>query len=281
MGGPDSFPDETMNDLAYLSRSENRPRILATLATEAYTRRELGEVTDTPRTTLDRIINELEDRGWVTRTADGDYTATPTGERIAAESTRFVGSIEAIRTLGEAVAWLPQEELTIGLQHFRDATVRRPRPNAAAAPSTYATRLMQGATEFACLVNIPPSLGFEDAMMNGVIDGRLTTNHVITGEELDALRQNAERARRWQSYVEAGAELYCYDGRIPCNLLVIDETVLVLDRQPGALEGIESTDATVRSWAHETVERYREDAERLDATVFDQDSPAGREDSEC
>lgn len=273
MSGPDSLPDETMDDLAYLSRSKNRARILTTLATEAYTRRELGEVTGTSRTTLDRIINELEERDWVTRTADGDYAATPTGERIAAESTRFIDAIEAIRTLGEAIAWLPHEELKIGLQHFRDATVRRPQPNAAAAPSTYATHLMQEATEFACLVNTPPSLGFEEVMMKGVIDGWLTTKHVITREELNTLRQNAERARRWQSYVEAGAEVYCHDGHIPCNILVIDETVLILDRQPDALEGIESTDAKVRSWAHETVERYREDAERLDATGFEQDSP--------
>lgn len=281
MNSPDSFPDGAMDDLAYLSRSKNRARILATLATEAYTRRELGEATGTSRTTVDRIINELEERDWVRRTADGDYITTPTGGRIASESARFVGAIDGIRNLGAAVSWLPHEELTVDLRHFRDATVRRPQPNAPAAPSTYAAQLMREATEFACLVNMPPSLGFEDAMIHSITNGPLATNHVITGDELTALRQNAERAGRWQSYIEAGAEVYCYDGRIPCNLLVIDETVLILDRQPEALEGIESTNGAVRSWAHELVGAYQEDAKRLDATAFTQDASVEVTDGEC
>lgn len=280
MGSSDPFPDHAIDDIAYLSRSKNRIRILAALATGAYMRRELGEETGVSRTTLDRIINELEERDWVHRTADGDYTATPTGERITVESTRFVGAIEAIHGLGEAVSWLPDEELTVGLRHFSDATVLRPQPNATAAPSTYVTQLLQEATEFACLVNTPPSLGFEDAMIRGVSSGRLTTKHVITDGEIDVLRQNPERTRRWQSYVDAGAELYCYDGSIPCNILIIDETVIILDRQPKALEGIESTSMAIHSWAHEMIEKYKQDSKRLEPSAFSRDPPAEAEDSE-
>jgi hypothetical protein len=140
------------------------------------------------------------------------------------------------------------------------------------APSTFATELMREATEFACLVNIPPSLAFEEAMMNGVFDGCLRTEHVIAEGELAVLRENTERASRWQAYVEAGADLYCYDGPIPCNLLLIDETVLILDRQPEAAEVIESTTAVVQSWAHEVIEDHRENAERLATSAFAQES---------
>lgn len=268
MSDSNTFPDGALEDIAYLTRSKNRAEILALLATESRTRRELEDMTDIPRTTLDRIVNEFEDRDWVTRAPDGDYVATPIGERVATESTNFIGAIQAIRTLGDAVAWLPNDELTIGLHHFKDAIVRRPKPNAVSAPSTFATKLMQEATEFACLVNTPPSLGFEDAMVNGVLDGRLTTNHVITDDELAALQQDVDRASRWKGYVEAGANLYCYEGRIPCNLLVIDDTVIILDRQPEAAEGIESRNSVVRSWAQEMIGEYRDDAERLDAAIF-------------
>jgi predicted transcriptional regulator len=267
---PDAFPEDALGDIAYISRSKNRAWILATLATERYTRRELGEATGVSRTTLDRIVNEFEERGWITRTTDGDYAATPIGERIATESTRFVGAIQAIRVLGDAVAWLPNDELTIGLQHFREATVLRPEPNASSAPSTHAIELMREATEFACLVNIAPSLGFENAMVVGVVDGCLSTKHIITDGELTVLRQNADRVSRWQTYIEAGANLYCYDGHIPCNVLVIDETVLVLDRQPKAIEAIKSTNTVVRSWAHEMIDDYQEDAERLTTPALTQ-----------
>lgn len=266
MVGPErGISADAMAHIAYLARSQNRIEILETLATGAHTPRNVEEQTGTSRSTLERITTELDEREWAKRNNHGEYVLTETGERIAEETSRYVGAMEAIETLGEAASWLPSDELTIDLRHFRDATVRRPRPNAAAAPSTYATQLMREATEFACLVNIPPSLGFQEAMINGVTDGRLTTKHVITAEELSVLRQNAERASRWQTYIEAGAELYCYDDRIPCNILVIDEIVLILDRHPEALEGIESTNTAVRSWAHEMVDKYQTAARQLDA----------------
>lgn len=268
------LPDDALEDVAYLSRSENRAQILAMIAREPYTRSELESATGISRTTLDRIVNELEERGWATRTSDGDYVATPTGKRVATESTSFIGAMHAIRNLGDAVAWLPSDELTIGLHQFRDAIIRRPEPNAMSAPSTFATKLMREATDFACLVNIAPSLGFEKAMMDGVSEGRLMTNHVITDGELSVLLGDPGRAARWQAYVEAGANLYCYDGQIPCNLLVIDETVFILDRQPEAPGGIESTNPEVRTWAHEMVDEYQEEARQLDATAFVQNSGA-------
>lgn len=269
MNAPNPPPDDALDDIAYLSRSQTRAWILAILSTESYTRGEMEDATGIPRTTIDRAVNELEDRGWLVRTPDGKYAATPTGERIATESARFIEAIQAIQTLGDAVAWLPQDELTIGLHHFKEAAVRRPEPHALNAPDTFTTELMREATDFACLVNIPPSLALEEAMIDGVVEDRLTTKHVITDDELTVLLQDEDRAARWQVYVEAGANLYCYDGRIPCNLLVIDDTVLILDRQPEAAEGIVSKNPEVHSWAHETIETYRNNAEVLDATVFE------------
>jgi predicted transcriptional regulator len=261
-------PDDVLEDVAYLSRSETRTRVLDVLGAAPHAPRALAERTDIPRSTLRRTLTEMVERGWVERTLDGEYVLTAPGEHVAAETEQYLDAIGAIRTLGDAVAWLPNDELTVDLRHFADATVRRPEPNAVSAPSTVATERLREAAEFACLVNTAPSLGFERAMVDGVVDGRLTTTHVITDAELDVLRRDPDRAARWRTYVEAGADLYCYDGRIPCNLLVIDETVFVLDRQPEALEGIESTNAAVREWAVGLITDYREDAERLDAAAF-------------
>lgn len=261
-------PEDALEDVAYLSRSETRTRVLDVLAAAPHTPRALAERTDTPRSTLRRTLSEMVEREWVERTLDGEYVLTVRGEHVAAETERYLDSMRAIRTLGDAMAWLPTDELTVDLRHFRDATVRRPQPNAVSSPSTIATERLRDATEFACLVNTAPSLGFERVMIDGVVEERLTTTHVITDAELDVLRREPNRAARWRTYVEAGADLYCYDGPIPCNLLVIDETVFVLDRQPEALEGIECTNPAVRSWAAELVDDHRDAAEKLDATAF-------------
>jgi predicted transcriptional regulator len=261
--------EDVLEDVAYLSRSETRTRVLGVLAAAPHTPRALADRTDIPRSTLRRTLTEMVERGWVERSLDGEYVPTPTGEHVVAETERYLDAISAIRTLGDAVAWLPSDELGIDLRHFSDATVRRPEPNAVSAPSTIATERLREATEFACLVNTAPSLGFERVMVDGVVEGRLTTTHVITDAELDVLRRDPDRAARWRTYVDAGADLYCHDGPIPCNLLVIDETVFVLDRQPEALEGIECTNPAVRQWAIDLIDDHRDAAEQLDATAFD------------
>lgn len=268
METPSGIPDGPLDDLAYLSRSKSRIVILGALSTTARTRGELEAETGISRSTVDRVVNELEERGWVRRTPGGEYKATPAGERISTESTQSLGAMQAIRSLGDAVAWLPHDELTIGLHHFREATVRRSEPNDMSAPTTFATELLQEATEFVCLVNTLPSLAFEDAMIEGRATGRLSTEHVITTDGLEALREDSTRASRWASYIEGGANVYRYDGRIPCNLLVIDESTLLLDRNPAAVEGIACTDSAVRSWARALISEYRDDAERIGTDIF-------------
>jgi DNA-binding MarR family transcriptional regulator len=127
--------------------------VLDALARGAYTRRELDEFTEASRTTLDRIVNELEERGWAERTTDGDYVATPTGRRLVAETKPFVGSVAAIRQLGEAVAWLP-DDLSIGLHHFQDAGVRRPGGSDPIETGDYFVELLQETTTFRVLTNL-------------------------------------------------------------------------------------------------------------------------------
>jgi len=261
-------PEGPLEDLAYLSRSKSRIDLLNTLSVASHTRGELEAETRIPRTTIDRVVNELEERDWVRRTRGGVYEATPAGKRISAEITRAVGSMQAIRHLAEAVAWLPDDELTIGLHHFNEATVRRPESNDMSAPTTFATDLVQEATEFLCLVNTPPSLAFEDSLIEGQVAGRLKTEHVINKDGLDVLKDDRNRASRWATYMDAGATVHRYDGRIPCNLLVVDESVLILDRQPAAVEGIECTESAVRLWARGIIDEYRARAERVSAAEF-------------
>ena len=80
-----SIPTEALGDVGYLSRSNHRVAILETLARVPSSRGELEEKTGSSRATVDRIVNELEDRGWAVRRTDGEYEATPTGAQLAAQ----------------------------------------------------------------------------------------------------------------------------------------------------------------------------------------------------
>lgn len=268
MTEPSAVPGDALEDIAYLSRSENRVKILDALTTRAYPRRELEEATGTSRTTLGRILSEFEDRGWAKRAADGDYVATPQGEHVAAEFTPLVGAMETIETLGDAIAGLPIGELSIGLHHFSDATVRRPDANEPVKPVRRLTELLREASTFHALTFLSPPLAVGNAMHDSMSAGSLSGDHVLTGGLVEHMRERPEGPPPWADYIEAGARIYRYEGRIPCNLFVVDDIVLIANDRSDANEFIESDDDTVREWALELIEAYREDAERLEAEAF-------------
>lgn len=269
----DDVPEDALEDVAYLSRSDNRVRVLEALAAGAHTRRELEDVTGVSRATLGRIINEFEDRDWAERTTDGDYAATPTGRHVAAQFGPFVESIAAVRRLGAAVEWLPADELSIGLHHFSDASVKRPANDDPMAVIDYFTDLVRNAAEFRTLTHLAPPVAVGTIVHERILEDRLTATCVLTADLVDYLRERPDRRERWRGTLEGGAAVYRYADAVPCNLFVIDDTVLVKQRRPGSGANtyavpIVSDDDAVRSWAHELIDTYRDDADRLPVETF-------------
>lgn len=259
---------DALDDVAYLARSENRLRVLHALASRPSPRHELADETGCSRTTLGRILHELEEREWVRRVVGGDYVATPRGKHVAAAFAPLLESMEAIRMLGDAVDWIPTEALSIGVRHFADATVLRLDPNHPTGLAGYLAGLVGEASTFESLTYLapPPSVGA--AMIESVLAGRLNGVQVLAGGLYEYARASGDDPLPWGEYVDAGARVYRYDGSIPCNLFVVDGTVLVMEDRPRWGEFIESQNEVVRSWAHALVESYCEAGERLDAEAF-------------
>lgn len=268
LGAGETLSEEGMADIAYLARSANRVNILNTLASGSYTSRDLRQATGVPRSTLERIVSELEERDWVERNTEGEYTATTAGEFAVTGFAPLVDAMTTLRNLGDAVDWLPREELSIGLHHFSDTTIRAPNSNSVTAPAAHMAKLLREATEFACLVRIAPPLGFEIAMRDRAAAGKLTTEHVVTEDELAYIAEQPDRVRRWREYLDAGVDVFCYSGDVPCNLFVIDEIVLVVDREPDVCAFLETENETVRAWARDVIESYRMEANQLRPGAF-------------
>ncbi len=255
---------DALEDIAYLARSENRVRVLEVLTTQALQRRNLEAETGVSRTTLGRILGEFEDRGWAERTTDGEYTATPRGKHVIAEFTPVVEAMETIRHLGESVAQLPSDDLTIGLEHFRDATVSRPEPNAPLGVVRRLVSLLEDAGRFRSFTYLAPPVPVGEAMYEGIRTDRLTAEHVLAGGLIEYLQNNPDGPPPWEAYIDAGARVYRYQGHIPCNLFVIDETVIITNDHP-TNEYIETANDTVGEWAADLIDTYRDDADRVDA----------------
>lgn len=246
-------------------------QILDALSRESYTRKGVEETTEVARTSIDRIINEFEQRGWVHRTGDGRYRATPTGEQVMAEFEPCVESMAAIRELGDLVAWLPTDDVEIDLAHFKDVTVRRPAPADPTSTTSYLTELLGEASAFHCLVGVAPPLAFEKAMRDNVVNGDLRTEHVISTEEYHYLLDCTDRLPRWREYIDAGGNVFLHDGPVPCNLFIFDETLIIANSQSEIgepLVSIESTNETVRSWALDVIREYKRGAQPLGVRDF-------------
>ena len=269
--GEDSgaIASNALDDIAYLGRSDNRLELLSLLSLEQATRSELAEETGIASTTIGRILNELQNRGWVERTVDGTYTASPSGQVVVREIEPAIDAMAAVRSLGEAVAWLPLDELPISVRHFKDATVVRSPPHSPLEFVDYLAGQIRTATTFRTLTFLDPPTPAGEAMQSGVVDGALSVEHVLAGGLPEYLRDRQKSPPQWQEYLEAGANVYRYDDHIPCNLFEFDNKVLIMsDRPAGGGGAIESTDETVRAECRALFEKYRASAEPLDADFF-------------
>ena len=275
----DTLTGDTLEHAAYLARSENRVRILKTLSSGPYTRRDLVDATGVSSATVGRVLTELQSRGWAKRTQDG-YVATPAGTRVTAEFEPFIGALETIQHLGDAVDWIPTDELDIGLHHFTDVTVRRPERYDPADITDFFVDVLQDVSSFRTLTHLVPIETKERIMLEGVRSGRLTVDCVMTVGLLDYLREHPEHRARWAELLDGGATASRYDAHIPCNLFILGDLVLLADSHSTSghpYACLVSENPTIRSWAHELIDRYRGKADPIDVDMISEERSVATE----
>ena len=273
----EEIPSDVLQDIAYLSRTENRIEVLETLAEQPRSSRDLREATGTSKATVNRLLNEFEERSWTRRTSDGTYEATPQAEHIRVQLRGFIGSMEAVASLGENVGILPVDELTIGpdddltvgLHHFADATVKRQRPQAQGVGRTRMLETTRQASSMNVLTDTAPPRAMGELLQERAESGDLPGTTVWTTELFEYLRDHPEEPPRWSDVIEGGRRLYRYDGHIPATLCVTDEVTLVWG-VAGEMRRrvLISENSTVQRWALDVVDRYRERAEAVDPQAF-------------
>ena len=274
--------DEALEDIAYLSRSRNRVEILEAVVSRPHSPREIAEATGSARSTLERILGELEERGWAERTSEGTYEGTAVGEFVVDEFTPLVDAMDALRNLGDTVSWLPRDELSISISHFSDAVVRR--PDDPAEVLDYMIEVLRATENFRVISHLIPPESPANAIHDGVAAGRMTVDYVITEDVIEFLSSHPERRERWMQTIESGADLWVWEGPIPCNLWIFDDTVWMKKSRPGSIQEayavpISSDDDTVRSWAHDLIDRYRDAATPVDVEAFSEKSPVAPRES--
>lgn len=277
MNGTDEFPDEVLEDIAYLTRSGNRVRIFQALISAPASPRELRERTGTSKTTCNRILNEFAERSWTRQTSDGNYEATPRAEHLAVQFRPFVESMATIRALGDDVAvlpvdelaWGPEGKLTLGVHHFADATVKRKRPQQQGVGRTEIADAFRTTSTIHTVSDGSPPRVVGEVLQERANRGELSGIEVFTTELFEYLRDHHDGPPNWADMIKSGVETYRYDGSTPRNLTVTDESTFVWDETTEGTHVVISRNDAVRAWGIDVVERYRDRAERIDPTAFD------------
>jgi predicted transcriptional regulator len=244
--------------VAFLANSENRARVLLTLAEEPRGRAALRAETGTTRATLARVLGELDERGLIRQEAE-TYALTPAGRALVEAFRPLVRTAAALDTLGDLAAWFPFDDVGFDVRHLHDARVVRPTKADAIRPVNRSLELIDGADRIRVVASqhAPPALA---AFREGVDAGRLQLDMVVTREVLEAFTRSERDTDHLRRLVDSSrASVAVTDAPLDYNAAANDDTiVLTVSDDGGAPQVIIETDApAVADWFDGFFERHR------------------------
>lgn len=261
----------SLDDVAFLARSEHRAEVLDRLTSDEWTRRELHDATGISQPTLGRILSGFEDRGWAIQ--DGsengrEYTLTPLGELLAEEFSTLLETTSTVRKLRDVVPHLPFDEMDFDLSHLREARITTAQPDDVLAHMRRQDEVADRSDHVRTLCSsFSPSA--IQAERDRIVNGDHTGESIVTGDALDTLSADDEIAAWLDDIIASGrATIYRYEGEVPVMLGLFDDTAGIVpldeDGMPcGAF--IETDNEAIRVWVKETLDAYRERAEEVTA----------------
>lgn len=254
----------TLEDVAFLARSENRVSVFTTLCSEPMSRQTVQERADVERVTLGRILGDFEERRWIEKT-DGQYVRTPIGEMIAGVFEDLLQTVETTRKLDGVVQWLPTEEMPFDLQLLGTADITLPDKTDPAAPTRKAGERLRETRTVRVLMSVIVAEVVE-ACWAATVEGDQQFEAIFSPDVIHTISADASLSRKLDEMLESGqVTVYQSAEDFPYIVGLLDDIVAfgVTDEENLPRAYFELENETVRNWVEETYERYLETAEPL------------------
>ncbi|WP_435180696.1 helix-turn-helix transcriptional regulator [Halorussus sp. AFM4] len=240
-------------DIEFLARSAVRVEVMDALRREGeLSRTELRDRIDASRTTVQRNLEALEDRGWV-RSRGRAYSLATCGELIADEFTGFRETVSAAEHLQPVLKWLDRSDLDLDLRLLSDATVvTASQGDPWAMVNRHVKRLEEAETVRAIL----PLVGLHamEVTRDRILDGSARIEFIGTSSVIDTLRNSSDYRPIYDDLLGSDRfELYATDEEVRYYLGVLDDIVQIgvdEDGEPRAL--LETENSEVHRWARDT-----------------------------
>ena len=259
--------DQSLDEIEYLSRSENRVQVLKLLTRDALTRRELQDESGASQATLSRILQDFESRQWIQK-RDAVYETTALGVWVADCLRALQQALSVSDDLQEFEPWLPTDIDGFDVSWLADAEVITPTPIEPNAPidrvehslrTGQHVRILSYAYNKYCL----------DANVTAVRERGQRYEAVYTDDAIQSLSDNPEWRAQLETILDVDTTaITVYDGDIPCSVEVIDEVVqLILRDEHDVIRAVvESESSPLREWANSLFEQYLDDAKPVSCT---------------
>lgn len=254
--------EDTIEHVSFLARSEPRVRLLKEIyEQQVIEKNELRERVDASRTTVQRNLDALEERGWI----EGDnrtYTITPSGQPVTEQLLRLLDTVYAARRLQPFLEFAPHEQFDLDFHRLATADITVADETDPYAPVNRHVALMEDADHFRCLL---PAVGLQPMMVARTCVLEHGNRHEVildpgvadTVRTVDVYRDvlvdlvSSDRAR-----------LLVSDDPVPFYLGLADDVVQIgVGDDEGTPRGLVESDASdVRRWANRTYSEYRDDA---------------------
>ena len=258
-----------LEELEFLARSPNRVSVLDVLTQGPIGRYELEETTGVTRATLGRILDDFEDRGWVTED-DRRYETTQLGAYVSREITDLLERFEPVPILNEVAQWFPEEGFDFDLGRLAGATIIRATKNNALAPTAHISKRIQTADRVR-LITYSVLPGVMESCWQGTVDGDLELESVLDRGAFESFGTDPQLVDQAEELLQTETSaVFLYPGDVPSTVFIVDDAVLLcLSGGEGApLAVIETDDEAVRSWAESVIDDHRREGERLDSSLF-------------
>lgn len=257
-----------VDTIAYLANSEARLTVLQALGTAPRSFRTLAGTTGISPERLSRVLEELEDRDWISE-RDGMYRLTPFGTRVVEGFATMLEVLAVERRLRPVLPWFPTAEVPFDIECLRDAEVVRSTESDPERPVHRTVALLGAGDRLRIVADHVPS-ALLDGIWRAVVRSGASLDAVITRGFIDTVRADSELAGKFREVLEATeTTVSVTEGAPPC-VFVVDDTVgiVLTDGEHTFRAVIISADDRIREWAYGTCRAYRDDAERLASDTF-------------
>jgi DNA-binding transcriptional ArsR family regulator len=258
-----------LDDVAFLSRSENRVAVMRALADGPHSRQELVETTDGSRVTVGRVLSDFEARGWV-RTENSSAALTTQGRLVIGGLDALLARLRAVDRLDPVLPWFEVDRLDVPVESFVDAETTVP---TAAEPHRHHRRIgtVGGAASTARMYSQGVTSEALGIHLDAVREAGQRLTLLLTDEAVETAREDDSLGVDLRALVSTDAVVGSVDEALPVPFVGLFDgrcVVGVSDDRDLPVGIVESDDSGVVAWADRTLDRLEAAATPVEADTF-------------